>query len=303
MELRHLRYFVTLAELLNFTKAASRLHVAQPSLSRQIRDLEDELGVRLLERSTRSVQLTAAGKDFIIEAKAVLQRAEAAMHSAKAFAKGDRGEINLGFAPSLTVELLPRALKAFEKVCPHVRVNLHDLSIQQMFHGIRAGKLHVALTIDPLPRKTPDVIFESLRTYPFCVAVDNAHRFSRLKIVSAEDILLEPLVVYSREEFPEYHERLRAVFDGRLRSALVRAEEHDCGSSLIAAIEAGRGVAIVPSIMASAAGSRLKLLAIDPNPESLHVGILYHREHQNPAAARFVATVVPLRKKMRTRDK
>src|SRR5690349_14480133 len=99
MELRHLRYFVAVGELLNFTKAAAKLRVAQPALSRQIHDLEEELGVPLLERNSRSVRLTSAGKAFVKDAQAVLQSAEAAIQTARAFAKGERGEIHIGYAP------------------------------------------------------------------------------------------------------------------------------------------------------------------------------------------------------------
>src|SRR5262249_39857120 len=98
MELRHLRYFVTVAELLNFTKAAAKVRVAQPSFSRQIRDLEEELGVALLERNSRFVRLTEAGKAYATEARAVLQRAEAAARTARAFAKRSHGQLNLGYA-------------------------------------------------------------------------------------------------------------------------------------------------------------------------------------------------------------
>src|SRR5215468_11139710 len=107
MELRHLRYFVAVAELLNFTKAAAKLRVAQPSFSRQIHDLEEELGVSLLERNSRFVRLTGAGEAFATEARAVLQQAEAAVQKARAFANSNHGHLNLGYASSLTVELLP----------------------------------------------------------------------------------------------------------------------------------------------------------------------------------------------------
>jgi DNA-binding transcriptional LysR family regulator len=124
MELRHLRYFVTVADLLNFTKAAAKLRVAQPSFSRQIRDLEEELGVSLLERNSRFVRLTEAGKAFATEARAVLQHAEAEAQTARAFANSNHGHLNLGYAPSLTVEVLPQALRSFEKECPRVRLRM-----------------------------------------------------------------------------------------------------------------------------------------------------------------------------------
>ena len=124
MELRHLRYFVAVAEEQNITRAASRLHVSQPPLSRQIRNLEDELGIALFDRDAKAVRLTEAGRVFLAEARIILQRTEEAMERAKDVARGKRGEIHVGYAPSLTVELLPRALKYFRKSNPGVRVQM-----------------------------------------------------------------------------------------------------------------------------------------------------------------------------------
>src|SRR6202008_2454598 len=109
MELRHLRYFVAVAEEENVTRAASRLHVSQPALSRQIRDLEEELGFPLLERSAKSVRLTEAGRAFLIEARALLQRVEEAVKTARAIAMGGI-ELHVGYAPSLTARILPQTL-------------------------------------------------------------------------------------------------------------------------------------------------------------------------------------------------
>src|SRR5689334_23143937 len=110
MELRHLRYFVAVAEEQNVTRAAARLHVSQPPVSRQIRDLEDELGVPLFERNAHAVRLTEAGIVFLNEARAILRRVEQGVQMVKAVASGTRGELHVGFAPSLTVEILPNAL-------------------------------------------------------------------------------------------------------------------------------------------------------------------------------------------------
>jgi len=128
MELRHLRYFVAVAEEQNVTRAATRLHVSQPPLSRQIRDLEDELGVALFQHGAKAVRLTDAGRVFLEEARAVLRRADEAVQTVKAVASGQRGEIHVGYAPSLMVEVLPRALRSFEAANPGIRVQLHDLS-------------------------------------------------------------------------------------------------------------------------------------------------------------------------------
>src|SRR5436305_1639610 len=144
MELRHLRYFVAVAEAENVSRAALKLHVSQPGLSRQIRDLEDELGFSLLERSAKSVRLTDAGRIFLTEARAVLQRAEEAVKTAKAVATGIDGELHVGYAPSLTARILPPTLRAFQAELPKVRVQLHDLSTEEMFAGLREGNLQLA---------------------------------------------------------------------------------------------------------------------------------------------------------------
>src|SRR5215203_1894116 len=120
MELRHLRYFVAVAEEENVTRAAARLHVSQPPLSRQIRDLEDELGVALFERSAKSLRLAEAGRIFLIEARAVLERADQAAASVKNLGAGLTGELNVGFAPSLAVDILPRALRNLQRDAPKI---------------------------------------------------------------------------------------------------------------------------------------------------------------------------------------
>ena len=149
MELRHLRYFIAAAEEENVSRAALKLHVSQPAISRQIHDLEDEIGFPLFERGAKSLKLTEAGKVFLTEAKSVLQRAGEAVKSARAVAAGARGEIHVGYSPSLTVRILPPALRAFQAAFPNVRVALHDLSGEELLIGLRDGKLHVALTVPP----------------------------------------------------------------------------------------------------------------------------------------------------------
>jgi len=147
MELRHLRYFIAVAEAENVSRAALKLHVSQPALSRQIRDLEDELGFLLLERSAKSVRLTEAGRAFLTEARAVLQRAEDAVITAREIATGGGGELHVGYAPSLTARILPPTLRAFQAELPKVRVKLHDLSTEEMLTGLREAKLQLAFII------------------------------------------------------------------------------------------------------------------------------------------------------------
>jgi DNA-binding transcriptional LysR family regulator len=289
MELRHLRYFVAVAEEQNVTRAAARLHVSQPALSRQIRDLEDELGVALFERTAKAVRLSEAGRVFVSEAKAVLLRADEAVGTVKSVAKGQHGEIHVGYAPSLTVEILPRALRSFQEANPGVRVHLHDLSTEEMLGGLREDRLDVALLIHPSEKALGGLAFEELVRYPVCVAAHGTHRVARARKVGLDDLANERLIVYTRADYPEYHDWLATLFAPRKLAHI--AEEYDSATSLIAAVEAGRGVALVPRAFECLSGPRLKVRPISPAPPPFIVGVARRKKPSSPQAEKFIAAI------------
>ena len=288
MELRHLRYFVAVAEEQNVTRAAARLHVSQPPLSRQIRDLEDELGVALFDHGAKSVRLTEAGKVFLSEARTVLQRAGEAVQMAKAVASGQRGEIHVGYAPSLSVELLPRALRLFQEANPGVRVQLHDMSTQEMLRGLRDEKLHVALLVQVSAKAMAELVFEELQRYAVCVALPLAHPLARARRVGMEQLAHERLIAFTLADYPEHHVWLADLFAPLNRPPQI-AEEYDSATSLIAAVEAGRGVALVLEPFKCFIGPRVKIRALVPPPPALVIGIAWRKEANSPATENFIA--------------
>jgi DNA-binding transcriptional LysR family regulator len=288
MELRHLRYFVAVAEEQNVTRAAARLHVSQPPLSRQIRDLEAELGVALFEHGAKAVRLTEAGRVFLSEARAVVQRANEAVQAVKAVARGQRSEINVGYAPSLTVELLPRALRFFQEANPATRVHLHDLSTQQMLTGLREAKLDAALLIEVSGSGLAGLAFDEIHRYAICVAVHPAHPLARARKIGLEQIAGERLIAYTVADYPEYHAWLAELFAPLKRRPNI-AEEHDSSTSLIAAVEAGRGVALVQQGFDCLAGPRLKVRPLTPAPPPLVVGVGYRKKNISPMTKSFIA--------------
>ena len=292
MELRHLRYFVAVAEEENVSRAALKLHVSQPGLSRQIRDLEDEIGFSLLERSAKSVRLTDAGKTFLTEARAVLQHAVDAVKTARAVARGERGEIHVGYAPSLTVQILPPALRRFQEIFPKVRVALHDLSTEEMLAQLRSGKLQMALSVRPPRAMLRGLRFAELARYPMCVAVAPGHPFARARSVTLAQVTREPLIGYSRAEYPEYHESLSKLF-AAIKDKPHFAEEHDGVTSLITAVEIGRGVALVPSCLACMVGPRLKLIPLKPAAGIIVVGAVSKSTARLPVVETFIAAMKP----------
>lgn len=287
MELRHLRYFVAVAEGENVSRAALKLHVSQPALSRQIRDLEDEIGFLLLERSAKSVRLTEAGKVFHGEACAILQRVEEGMNAARSAASGGTGELHVGYAPSPTARILPPALRAFQAHSPNIRVRLHDLSTEEMLARLRDGGLRIAFLVHPRRGMLRGLRFEKLAVDAILLAVAPGHPFARRRSVKLEEAARERLLALSRVGYPEYHESLAQIFGtGKNRPRI--AEEHDGINSLIAAIEAGSGVALVSQSVACLAGPRIKLVALEPAPEPLVIGAAWIKDALSPAAERFL---------------
>ena len=287
MELRHLRYFVAVAEQENVSRAALKLHVSQPGLSRQIRDLEEEIGFLLLQRSAKSVRLTDAGRVFLGEAQAVLLRADEAVKAARAVATGRSGELHIGYAPVPTVQLLPPTLRAFQAELPGVRVKLHDFSPEQMITGLRKGSLQLALLVRPTPAMLRGLHFEALVRDQIRVAVPRGHRFARLRTIPLAQLVEEPLVAYSRQEYPEYHEYLAALFAPFKRRPRI-VEEQEGGVGLVTAVEAGTGLALVPQSLACSIGSRLKLIPLTPAPEPVVVGAAWAKDGLTAAAALFL---------------
>jgi DNA-binding transcriptional LysR family regulator len=231
--------------------------------------------------------LTPAGRVFLTEARAVLQRVEDGVKAARAAATGGRGEIHVGYAPSLTARILPPTLRAFQGGSPHTRVRLHDLSTEEMFARLREGKLDLAFVVRPSPAGLRGLRFEELTRDPLCLAVSPIHPLARQSSVTLEEAAREPLIAYSREEYPEYHEFLGSLFAGGKHKPRI-AEEHDSVSSLIAAVEAGGGVAVAPQSLACMAGPRLKLMPFSPAPKPLVVGVAAREDELDAAAGQFL---------------
>ena len=150
VELRHLRYFVAVAEELNFTRAAARLRTAQPSLSQQIRRLEREVGVQLLERTNRRVQLTAAGRAFLREARELLNHADRAVQAAVRADAGQMGTLSVGVMPAAEIQILPRILPAVASRLPDVKLSLHSVPFADALAGLRNQSLDVSFLWAPV---------------------------------------------------------------------------------------------------------------------------------------------------------
>jgi LysR family transcriptional regulator, benzoate and cis,cis-muconate-responsive activator of ben and cat genes len=296
MELRHLRYFVAVAEEQNFTRAAARLNVSQPPLSRQIRDLEDELGTKLFERKVKSVRLTGTGKIFFVEAREVLKRVDEAVDLIKDVAHGKRGRVKVGFAASPSAEILPKALRLFHKSNPKVSVDIHSMSTQGMLSGLREGTLDAALVVSISPQDFVGLTMHELVRYSVRIAVNRKHRFARMKEVSLRDVASEPLLTFTRKDYPEAHAGLAKILEAYTPTPKI-VGEYESALSLLAAVEAGRGVALDFETLAFLAGERVVFRPLRPAPPSLPLSIAYRANGISTATVDFVAAVRAVKSK------
>jgi DNA-binding transcriptional LysR family regulator len=281
-----LRYFVAVAEMENFSRAALKLHVSQPALSRQIRDLEDEIGFSLLERTAKSVRLTDAGRAFLDNARALLQNADEAVTKARAVASAEPTELHVGYSPTPTAKILPKILRAFQRKMPNVHVKLHDWSHNAIFDRIRDGRLQLGLIVPPLKASAlHDVRYEELFHERVCVAVALQHPFARRRAIPIAEVAAEPLIGLTREDYPNYYDYLSIIFSKVKQKPRV-VEEHDSFPAVMSAVEAGTGVAIATDFGHSF-GNRLKFLHVTPEPKPISVGIVGTKGRLSPAAEKF----------------
>jgi DNA-binding transcriptional LysR family regulator len=287
MELRHLRYFVGVAEMENVSRAALKLHVSQPALSAQIRDLEDEIGFLLLERTAKSVKLTKAGRAFLDEARAVLQRADEAVKKARSIA-AEPSELHVGYSPTPVAEILPKTLRAFQRKMPNVRVRLHDWTNQAILDGVRDGRLQLGLIVSP-PKASSlrDLQYEELFHDRVCVAVAPQHPFARRRAIPLTEVAAEPLIGLTHEDYPEYYDYLSIAFSKVKQKPRV-VEEHDSMAGILSSVEAGTGVAISADVFGYSYGNRLKRLRLIPEPKPISIGIIAPKGRLSPATEKFL---------------
>ena len=244
MELRHLRYFRAVAEELHFGRAAERLHIAQPPLSQQIRQLERELGVTLLVRSTRKVELTPAGVAYLQRAVTILDAVEDAGEQAQRIAAGTEGRLAIGCVGSATYSLLPRLVRALREALPGVDVSVRgEMLAPAQIAALLAGEIDLALLRPPVEQS--GVVVETVRRDRFLVALPDGHPLATRQELRIKDLRDEEFVAHAGHGRSVMNSVLTALCADAGFVPRVRHEVEET-STLVTLVAAGLGVAVVP---------------------------------------------------------
>jgi len=286
MELRHLRYFVAVADELHVTRAASRLGIAQPALTQQIKSLERELQVNLFARSGRGVTLTSAGEAFLLEARAILAHVAAATVKARDAALGLRGRLSIGFTESASFHpLVTQSFQAFRLACPEVELHLQEGHSPGLIEALTRGTLDFAFVRPPFPLD-PEVQFDILAEEQMMAAVPLDHRLAAKTQIVLADLSEERFVLYPRAVRPGLSDSVVAACQKSGFEPMVVQETPQL-SSTINLIAAGMGISVVPETMRQVRHETVSYRPVADLELKAYLGLAGRRDNPSPIAANF----------------
>ena len=287
MELRHLRYFVAVAEELHFRRAAERLYVAQPAVSEQIRKLEAELGVRLFDRTHRSVALTASGSALLVEARRVLHQAGIAQRAAREAHASAGSKLRIGYVPDVLPASVPRALQALASEAPRVEVVLQTGATHELVESVRDERLDAVIVGLPAPAKGLQVT--SLGDQSLVAAVSAGSPKAFEPELTLEQLAPERLVMLPRDSNPALHDAVVAVTrEAGLSPVFVEAPEPRVEAVLLA-VAAGGGVALLPASVAQRyATAGVRLVDVAGTGPAFEAAVLTRPNSDSLAIQRFL---------------
>jgi DNA-binding transcriptional LysR family regulator len=287
MELRHLRYFVGVAEDMNFSRAAARLHVAQSALSRQIQDLEGEIGVQLFVRDKRGIVLTAAGKVFLGEARRLVAQSQQAIETARRAARGEVGRLDLGYIGALSDGLIPRLMRKFRAQFPGVEVKLHALRPARQVEALRRDEIQLGFIGLPSGDAEAMLNFEVFRRDRMVVALPAGHPLTARRAVKLADLAAERFIFLSRAGTPVYYDWLmRLCHDAGFHPNIV--QEVETGQTMVELVAAGSGVALFPETAQRQLHGDMSFHSLAGNVPRYEHAVAWRRGDTSPALQAFL---------------
>ena len=286
MEMRQLRYFVALAEELNFGRAANRLHISQPPLTRQIQQLEEELGVRLFLRTPKGVELTTAGTLLLEDAANILALMQRAQERTQLAGSGHLGRIDVGIFGSAMLNVIPRLLLTFRNLYPDVVLSLHNMNKTQQIDALRDRRLTIGFNrIIPAHE---DIVIERVLTERILVAINRSHKLAYLREIPLAEIAQVPLIVFPNQSRPSFADDIISLCHNEGFQPQIVQEVEDVVIA-VSLVSSGFGISLVPE-----SGANLKLPGVvyrplkkDPSP-SVDLSCIYRKDDPSPLLHAFL---------------
>jgi DNA-binding transcriptional LysR family regulator len=291
MELRHLRYFVAVGEEQHYGRAALRLRVVQPALSRQIQDLEEEVGFKLFERLPRGVKLSAAGKLFLEDARRILQEVNDATARAERVARGQSGTLRVGFTESASWRgVVPESFRRFREMHPDAELQLQPLPSLVQLEAVRFGRLDVGFVFN-MPKADPELDGRPVARHRIELGAPRGHPLTKLKQVRLRDLASALFVWFPRREAPALYDRLmRECFRGGLKSPNIVQEGKD-EATILSLIATGLGVGWVLDASRWRRPKSVVILSVVDLDVPQELSLAWRKDNRSPLLASFVANV------------
>jgi DNA-binding transcriptional LysR family regulator len=291
MELRHLRYFVAVGEEQHYGRAAERLHVAQPALSRQIQDLEEEIGVQLFDRLPRGVKISAAGASFLDDARRILREVNEATLRAGRVARGQLGTLRVGFTEFASWRgVVPDSFRQFRAWQPDAELQLYPSSSLEQMDALRSGRLDAGFVFY-MPKSDPDLDQLLVATHHLVLATHKGHPLTRLRKLHLRDMRDTDFVWFPRRRIPAFYDRLmKECFRGGLKTPHIVQEAVD-QSTMLSLVSCRLGVAFVTDATRWRCPQGVVLLPVVDLKLPLTVSLVWRKDNASPLLAKFVTDV------------
>ncbi|AUB34317.1 DNA-binding transcriptional regulator, LysR family [Nostoc flagelliforme CCNUN1] len=288
MELRHLRYFVAVAEELHFGRAAQRLHMAQQPLSQQIRQLEAELGVSLFHRTKRQVQLTEAGKAFLQEARQVLDKASHAIKVARLVAQGEIGRLAVGFSGFATYSILPKVLQVFRERFPSVELDLEEMTTSAQVQALQNRQIHLGLMIPPV--NDASLSLSMILQEPFVVVLPESHPLAKKPELTLSALGNESFILVSRHLEPGYYDLCISLFQqAGFSPKVVQKASHK--QTILGLVSAGMGVSLAPASIRNIHRTGVVYTNLNTSIAKVELAAVWRQDESSPILQSFIEVI------------
>ncbi len=288
MELRHLRYFVAVAEELHFGRSAERLHMTQQPLSQQIRQLETELGVLLFHRNKRRVQLTEPGLAFLGEARQILQKAAQAIDMVRQVAQGESGRLKVGFSGFATYSILPKVLRIFRERFPQVELELEEMTTSVQVQALQDHQIHLGLMIPPVPDAT--LTLELILREPFVVILPETHSLATEPELALRALANESFILVSRHLEPGYYDQCISLFQqaGFSPKVIQKASQKQ---TILGLVSAGMGVSLAPASIRNIRRTGVLYTTLITPMSEVELAAVWRQDEPSPILQKFLEVI------------